>query len=121
MGGFADMLKSDQSVFFGGDFDEPAVYLPAGNKPQRNIRCIVRRQPPAYLDASGNLVSPKLLISVANNVLGGISSAEVDARGADRIELPLRVGQAAESFALFVPASGGGAWHDLAILTLEAR
>jgi hypothetical protein len=124
MGLLNSQLQAD-AAFIMADVDaipgsEEVVYTkPDGTT--RTINAVVQRDPPGRVTPGGELVLPKLSVTVANDATYGITSAEVDARGADRITVAERIGQTAKAFAVYVPEAGAGPWHNAGFLTLELR
>jgi len=71
---------------------EAIVYLPAGGG-ERPIDAIVNRDPPAELGDAPHGHSPLAIIAVRNNATDGISSAELDIGGGDKVRYAIRLGK----------------------------
>jgi len=70
---------------------EPVIYNPSGGD-ARPIQAKVRRDPVDYANAA----TPGFVITVTNDAVLGISSAEIDA-GLDTIDIAPRIGEALET------------------------
>lgn len=124
MGLLDTQLQSD-AAFLMADVDAvPGSEAVTYTKPDgttRSINAVVNRNPPSRITPNGEMVTVSMLVTVANDATYGITSAEVDARGADKITLPERMGQTAKAFSVYVPDAGTGSWHNAGFLTLELR
>jgi hypothetical protein len=120
MGLLDDVIAADSALFVDDDvFGESIVYIPFGGA-ERTINAVVNRNPPEKDFASGNEL-PQLTIVVRNDATYGISSGELDAKGADRVMVSRRIGQTAESFGVYLPDKGDNMTHDVGMLTLILR
>ena len=90
------MIQADAiSVFANAnDFAEPVVYYKKTGK-ARPIYAVVVRDALAILPEDGDTVTPVFEIHVANDIVEGISSEELNL-GGDMIAFAVRVGQAVE-------------------------
>ncbi len=91
-----DLIQADAINVFANanDFAEPVVYYKKTGK-ARPISAVVVRDALAILPEDGDTVTPVFEIHVANDILEGISSEELNL-GGDMIAFAVRVGQAVE-------------------------
>ena len=91
-----DMIQSDAINVFANpnDFAEPVVYYKKTGK-ARPIDAVVVRDALAILPEDGDTVTPVFEIHVANDIVKGISSEELNL-GGDMIAFAPRVGQPVE-------------------------
>jgi len=77
-------------------FGETIIYYPSGGS-SREITAIVKsRDMPTGLDGIPRGNSPIFIIQVVNDATKGIASHEIDDSSADKIGLPIRLGQTAQ-------------------------
>ena len=91
-----DAIQADAINVFANanDFAEPVVYYKKTGK-ARPISAVVVRDALAILPEDGDTVTPVFEIHVANDIVEGISSEELNL-GGDMIAFAVRVGQAVE-------------------------
>ena len=91
-----DLIQADAINVFANanDFAEPVVYYKKTGK-ARPISAVVVRDALAILPEDGDTVTPVFEIHVANDIVEGISSEELNL-GGDMIAFAVRVGQAVE-------------------------
>lgn len=80
--GLRDSIKSDVSSVFlqTSEFAEDVRYsLRAGGS--RPIKAIVDREPAAFMDARGNSVTPKYILTIRNDCQTGMQPSEIDTGG----------------------------------------
>jgi len=85
-----DSIKADATTVFlqTDEFAETVEYRPR-NGGKRSIIALVDREPPSFWDAAGNVVTPTIVIHVANSCTKGISAKEVDT-GGDSVVVSVR-------------------------------
>lgn len=79
---------------------EDVVYVPHGGT-ERPIKAIVNRDPPARMTVDGKMVTPRMTVEVQNDATTGISSAELNGYGNDKIRIAYRPGGTAEDFGVY--------------------
>ena len=111
-----DVIQDDAINVFANasDFAEPVVYYKKTGK-ARAISAVVVRDALAILPEDGDTVTPVFEIHVANDIVKGISSEELNL-GGDMIQFAPRVGQAVERREI-VRLLG----HDEGMLYLQCR
>jgi hypothetical protein len=119
MSEFDDLLIETASEFADG-FGEPITYTPKGGA-ARSINAIVDRNPPERINVRGDIVTPKMTIMVANDATAGISSAELDAYGNDKVTVALRIGGVAQEFGVYLPDASAGNFMDAGMITLDLK
>ncbi len=123
MGLLNSQIAADADWIF-GDVDsvpgmESITYTPRVGTP-RTINAIVDRFPPERINARGEIVTPKLTITVANSTTLGINSAELDAYGNDKATVALRIGAAAQDFGVYLPEGMAG-FMDAGVIMLDLK
>ena len=111
-----DLIQADAINVFANpnDFAEPVTYYKKTGK-ARPINAVVVRDALAILPEDGDTVTPVFEIHVANDIVEGISSEELNL-GGDMIAFAVRVGQAAQRRTITKLLA-----HDEGMLTLECR
>ena len=111
-----DAIQADAINVFANqnDFAEPVVYYKKTGK-ARPINAVVVRDALAILPEDGDTVTPVFEIHVANDIVEGISSEELNL-GGDMIAFAVRVGQAVQRRTITKLLA-----HDEGVLTLECR
>ena len=111
-----DLIQADAINVFANanDFAEPVVYYKKTGK-ARPISAVVVRDALAILPEDGDTVTPVFEIHVANDIVGGIGSEELNL-GGDMIAFAVRVGQAVERREI-IRLLG----HDKGMLHLQCR
>ena len=111
-----DLIQSDAINVFANanDFAEPVTYYKKTGK-ARAINAVVVRDALAILPEDGDTVTPVFEIHVANDIVEGISSEELNL-GGDMIAFAVRVGQAVQRRTITKLLA-----HDEGMLTLECR
>jgi hypothetical protein len=111
-----DTIKSDAKAVFcnASDFAEKIVYIPRSGK-SRNLDAVVIRDQLGILPEDGDVVLPSFEIHVANNIVGGIASDELDL-GGDMLVFSVRVGDPPERRSITRLIS-----HDEGMLVLQCR
>ena len=91
-----DTIIEDANKVFANpqDFAESIVYYKRNGR-SRKINAVVIREALAILPEDGDTVTPVFEIHVANDIVEGISSEELNL-GGDMIAFAVRVGQAVE-------------------------
>ena len=111
-----DAIQADAINVFANpnDFAEPVTYYKKTGK-ARPINAVVVRDALAILPEDGDTVTPVFEIHVANDIVKGISSEELNL-GGDMIAFAVRVGQAVQRRTITKLLA-----HDEGMLTLECR
>ena len=111
-----DAIQADAINVFANpnDFAEPVVYYKKTGK-ARAINAVVVRDALAILPEDGDTVTPVFEIHVANDIVEGISSEELNL-GGDMIAFAVRVGQAVQRRTITKLLA-----QDEGMLTLECR
>lgn len=104
---FDNHFKTDGFGSLSGYFGETVIYKKPGSS-DRSIAAIVNRDPGETYAASGEVVSYRITVHVANSSTTGISSTELD-EGVDLISVPRRVGMPATDLIIdqLISAEGG--------------
>lgn len=93
---------------------EDATYVNSVGDVTRSIKVIVNRKPAALPDELDRGITPSIEIVVRNDSTYGIASSELDS-GGDKIQLKLRLGDAADTELLLTEPSE----HTAATLTFR--
>jgi hypothetical protein len=93
-------LQKNLAPAFSNGFGEDVLYTPTGGTP-RTIKAHVDRNPPEHIAPDGQVLTPKMRITVNNDATTGISSATVDRYGSDTITVAYRIGTAPTAFPLY--------------------
>ena len=111
-----DTIQADAINVFANpnDFAEPVVYYKKTGR-ARPINAVVVRDALAILPEDGDTVTPVFEIHVANDIVKGISSEELNL-GGDMIAFAVRVGQAVQRRTITKLLA-----HEEGMLTLECR
>ena len=111
-----DAIQADAINVFANpnDFAEPVTYYKKTGK-ARPINAVVVRDALAILPEDGDTATPVFEIHVANDIVEGISSEELNL-GGDMIAFAVRVGQAVQRRTITKLLA-----HDEGMLTLECR
>lgn len=113
------MLQNDAALFL-ADFGELVTYYPRGKAP-RQITALVDRNPPVRFGGDGSPLIPAIQILVTNSDATGIASASVDGRGADQVELPIRLGGPLKRMGVYMVGEGMQSIHDPGMCHYELR
>ena len=111
-----DLIQAEAINVFANpnDFAEPVVYYKKTGK-ARPINAVVVRDALAILPEDGDTVTPVFEIHVANDIVEGISSEELNLGGA-MIAIAPRVGQAVERREIIRLLS-----HDEGVIHVQCR
>ena len=111
-----DAIQADAINVFANpnDFAEPVTYYKKTGK-ARPINAVVVRDALAILPEDGDTATPVFEIHVANDIVEGISSEELNL-GGDMIAFAVRVGQAVQRRTITKLLA-----HEEGMLTLECR
>ena len=93
-------LLQNTAPAFANVFGEYVVYTPATGSP-RTIKAHVDRNPPEHIAPDGQVLTPKLRITVNNDATTGISTATADFHGSDKITVAERIGGIPAVFSMF--------------------
>jgi hypothetical protein len=94
-----DAIKADAKTVFANssEFAESIEYhFAAGGS--RSINAIIDREPPSFYGSSGNVVSPRFVITIPNDCNSGVLASEVDT-GGDYITIKREFGVVVEESA----------------------
>ena len=110
------MIQADAVNVFANpnDFAEPVVYIKRTGK-ARSINAIVVRNSLSILPEDGDVVTPVFEVKVANDLVKGITSDELDL-GGDCIAFAVRVGEKPERRSIIRLLE-----HDEGMVLLECR
>jgi len=89
----------------------------------RTVSAIIDRNPPARMSSGGQMVTPRLGVELLDSSTLGLSSAEAQGNGNDRIRVDPRTpgGTNLQTLGLYLPGGGdGGDWCGGGMITLEA-
>lgn len=105
---------------FADTFGESVLFTPKNGTP-RIINAVVDRRPMQRINASGQDVTPTMTIEVQNDPIKGISSAELDAYGNDKITVDHRPGTPKLAYGVHIPDASFGPWIDAGMITLDLK
>lgn len=87
---FDKRFKRSGMPLLKSNYGEPVIYhLRAGGS--RSITAIIEREPPSFVEDSGEVVSLSFIIRIDNDCASGVLASEVDT-GGDEVELIYKLG-----------------------------